>query len=770
MKWSTVKLIFSREMRDQFRDRRTLFTVAIMPLILYPLMGMAMLQVAQFMREHPTDIWIIGGENLPSSPSLIEDGKISLNWVSEKNQQLLRLQGSGTDDAQFFSLIREFKDTPDATPPSPQSPSSHNGFGRTGSQLVDRLIEQQMKERKVDLAIVIPNSIGDPAAMDLEGPRATPAKVYVFHNSIEDKSKIAADRLGVILGRWQRSYIENTLGQNNVPPWLIQGIEINGADVADSRGKSAAMWSKILPFIVMVWSLTGAFYPAIDLCAGEKERGTFETLLSSPAKRSEIAIGKLLTVISFSMATALLNMFSMAFTGLFVYSRMTAGIGGLEMGAPPMASLMWLVVALIPISALFSAVALAAAAFARSSKEGQYYLVPLMMISMPLMIIPMLPAAKLDIGTSLIPVTGLMLLLRSLIEGHYAQALQYFAPVCCITTICCWIAVRWVVYQFNSETVLFRASERFAVGAWIKSVFNQRHDIPSLGNAFLCCITILVLKFFIGIAAAGVSPNSFVELAQITLSVLLAGVLFPAVIMAVMLTTNVWKTLKLSRCSIAVACAAAIMAICFHPALMALTSLVMAIYPPIGDTSQLGGMFENIMGSAPGFWAILLVMAVAPAIIEELAFRGFILSGFERLRNKWQAILLASLFFGMAHSFIQQSIVTAFIGIILGVVAVQTRSIIPCMIYHVTHNSLTLILSMVAPSRIESSPVLRNIVHSPDGNGFEYTTFATVAMAVIACGLMVWFLKLDVKEPEAPTAEIDGSIEDGDFTAVESAV
>ena len=77
MKWSTVKLIFSREMRDQFRDRRTLFTVAIMPLILYPLMGMAMLQVAQFMREHPTDIWIVGGENLPSSPALIEDGNIS---------------------------------------------------------------------------------------------------------------------------------------------------------------------------------------------------------------------------------------------------------------------------------------------------------------------------------------------------------------------------------------------------------------------------------------------------------------------------------------------------------------------------------------------------------------------------------------------------------------------------------------------------------------------------------------------------------------------
>ena len=177
------------------------------------------------------------------------------------------------------------------------------------------------------------------------------------------------------------------------------------------------------------------------------------------------------------------------------------------------ASLFWLVVALVPISALFSAVALAAAAFARSSKEGQYYLVPLMMISMSLMIIPMLPAAKLDFGTSLIPVTDLMLLLRSLIEGHYAQTLQFFAPVCCVTIVCCWVAVRWVVHQFNNEAVQF------------------------------------------------------------------ADVLFPTLIMAMMLTTNAWKTLKLSRCSIPVACAAAIMAIYFHPALMALTSLVMAIYP-----------------------------------------------------------------------------------------------------------------------------------------------------------------------------------------------
>ena len=139
--------------------------------------------------------------------------------------------------------------------------------------------------------------------------------------------------------------------------------------------------------------------------------------------------------------------------------------------------------ALIPISALFSAVALAAAAFARSSKEGQYYLVPLLMISMPLMMIPMLPAAELDFGTSLIPVSGLMLLLRSLIEANYTDCLKFAAPVCAINLACCWLAVRWVIHQFNSETVLFRASERFGIGAWIKHIMRERRSLPSFPDS-----------------------------------------------------------------------------------------------------------------------------------------------------------------------------------------------------------------------------------------------------------------------------------------------
>src|SRR5205823_15111738 len=115
---------------------------------------------------------------------------------------------------------------------------------------------------------------------------------------------------------------EHNLEVRNVPAIAARPFELKQTDVAQEARRRAALWSKILPFIVMIWALTGAFYPAVDLCAGEKERGTLETLLCSPAARSEIVWGKLLSVMSFSSATALLNLVSMTASGTVVASQM----------------------------------------------------------------------------------------------------------------------------------------------------------------------------------------------------------------------------------------------------------------------------------------------------------------------------------------------------------------------------------------------------------------------------------------------------------------
>lgn len=741
MKWPNVKLIFARELRDQLRDRRTLFTVAIMPMVLYPLMGMAMLQVAQFMREHPVNIWVVGEDNLPDQPALIVDGHLNPEFVDPKERDLIELKSWGDEDREYFSTIKAFREQTNVA----QAPG-----------LVDELIQNEMQARGIDLAVFIPNQIKihrQPESAPFQESDATAAPtsgIYVFQNSANDKSRISAERFNKTLNRWRNALVYETLEQNNIDLSLVQAVGVTNADVADKVGKQAAAWSKILPFIVMIWSLTGAFYPAIDLCAGEKERGTFETLLSSPAERSEIAIGKLLTVMTFSMATSILNLLSMGFTGMFVATRLGGAMGGgLPVGAPPLASIGWLLLALIPISALFSAVALAAAAFARSSKEGQYYLVPLMMISMPLMMVPMLPAAQLDMGTALIPISGLMLLLRGLIEGQYAECLKFAGPVCTVTLICCWFSIRWVVNQFNSETVLFRASERFGVGAWFAQLIRERSELPSFGSAILCGVVILVAKFFIGFVVQ--SPSNFAEFSKQTVIILVATIAVPAVMMALVLARKPAKALRFRKCTIPMASAAILAAIFLNPLFTWFTALVIKIYPPGGDLIQMEQTVAGILTSAPGLWAILLVFAVAPAVIEELAFRGFILSGLESLRNKWQAILLTSLLFGVAHGVIQQSMITFGVGMILGIIAVQTKSIIPCILFHLTHNSLAVLLSSANQTVVQQSSILRQVLYSSDGQSYQYAVLPGILMSIIGVALIVWFVRLTPNTKSAGT-------------------
>ena len=133
-----------------------------------------------------------------------------------------------------------------------------------------------------------------------------------------------------------------------------------------------------------IMAVTGAFYPAIDLGAGEKERGTMETLLISPASRAEIVVGKFLTVVLFSLSTALLNLVSMGITSKYMLTMAAAGqlsrLGNVA-AFPPLSALVWLVVLAVPLAALFGALSLALAMFAKSSKEGQYYLTPLLLVT-----------------------------------------------------------------------------------------------------------------------------------------------------------------------------------------------------------------------------------------------------------------------------------------------------------------------------------------------------------------------------------------------------
>jgi sodium transport system permease protein len=206
--------------------------------------------------------------------------------------------------------------------------------------------------------------------------------------------------------------------------------------------------------MLVMWSLAGALYPAIDLCAGEKERGTMETLLISPANRVEIVAGKFLAVWTLATVTAWWNLLWMGGGSL---------VGGYLLGLNlvRLDGLIWCSVLTAPLAALFSALCLALGVYARSTKEGQYYLLPIFVVTMPLVLFSLAPGLELTWRTSLVPVTGLCLLLQKLIfpppEG---PPLAYLPLVLLSLGLCIALALRWAVAQFHREDVLFREADR----------------------------------------------------------------------------------------------------------------------------------------------------------------------------------------------------------------------------------------------------------------------------------------------------------------------
>ena len=505
MQLKNVKLIFLREMRDQLRDRRTLFLIAVLPLLLYPLLGTSFFQLSQFLQHHAAKVLVVGAEQLEGSewlPPLVEEDRFADGLFDDpelqKNLQLVWPK----DFPQLESELVEGVSVVTSTEQKAADADRDTPFDRATKQLLD--------SGRVEAVLVFPDGFDErlsgvrEALVNRQAAASAhfPEPVVLF-NSADDKSQLAQLRVEQVLRRWRSNVTEENLSASNVPVEATKPFELQPRDMAQAQQRQAAVWSKILPFFVIIWALTGAFYPAVDLCAGEKERGTLETLLTSPASRREIVWGKLLTVMTFSMVTALLNLGSLGITGKFVIDQLSqvAAFGGDNtLTMPPAASLLWLAVALVPISALFSALCLACAAFARSTKEGQYYLMPLMLVAMPLMMLPLSPGVELNLGNSFIPLTGVVLLLRAVIEGQYQQALPFVAPVAAVTLACCLLAIRWAEEQFNRESVLFRESERLELGRWLMHLVRDRGETPSLAQGALCVAVILVVQFFITVA------------------------------------------------------------------------------------------------------------------------------------------------------------------------------------------------------------------------------------------------------------------------------
>ena len=157
------------------------------------------------------------------------------------------------------------------------------------------------------------------------------------------------------------------------------------------------------------------------------------------------------------------------------------------------------------------------------------------------------------------------------------------------------------------------------------------------------------------------------------------------------------------------------------------------------------------------FWPLVLVIALVPAVCEELAFRGFILSGFRHLGHKWRAIIYSALLFGLTHGILQQSLIACLLGMVLGYLAVQSGSILPGMVFHVVHNTLAVANSRITPEMIPEFPLLRKLVTPADGGGCTFEWPLVVVGSLAAVLLLMWFGRLN--SPQSPEEELEEAIE-----------
>lgn len=414
MRLSVVRLIFNKEVRDLIRDRRTVMLIVILPAVLYPLMGGAGFFIAQTLLNQKTIVGIAGADHLPDEPKLFENGSFRID--------------PPTDSTEGMS-------TPLAVIPLTDDP------------------KDALRTKKADVALIIPPGFAATIA-DPKSPRPT---VTILSRDGDEKSKLAAKRLVTVMNDWQGLLREQRFVKSGLPKEFDQIFTLDDPISKKPAAKKAAdelrdTFVRTFPFILIMFLVSGAIQPAVDTTAGERERGTMETLLISPASRREIVIGKWAATTLFGFASVIWNV---------IWLAGAAFVMELVLGSPivNLPGLFGCVVLGLPLAMLFAAFAITLGIFAKSTKEGQYYLIPLMLATMPLAFWSMIPGNELTAGTASVPITGAMLFQQKLLSTSGEPVPWELAPVVLGSLTLMIVVSLWTaIHQFNRESVLFRES------------------------------------------------------------------------------------------------------------------------------------------------------------------------------------------------------------------------------------------------------------------------------------------------------------------------
>ena len=646
-----VWVVFRKELLETLRDRRTLMVMILVPVLLYPGLLVVTEQLALF-----------GAQRLADEESPV--GLVGEEWP-ELREWMEGREGLRLDPVAGVA---------DAAP--------------------------AIREDRVRAVVVVERAEG-----------ATPV-LRILHDAADDRSRRALGLVGEALSQWRDTLVADELDAAGVSRQVLSPVMLADSSVALPSEVGGYALGRFLPMLLVFMTLLGTFYPAIDMAAGERERGTLEALLTVPVPPGVIVTGKFLAVAVVGITAAALNLGSLLLTfqtGLFRLGDPAA----LQVGITPW-TLLVMALAILPLSVLFGALFLGIAVRARSFKEAQNTLTPVYMAALLPALLPLLPGIDLTPLLAAVPVAGTTLLIRDALAGGVDPVEGVVAVGS--SMLWAWLGLRVAAGAFGSEGVVFgvapasgdpddewspegggpNAGGGSAPGG---SLDGGAHDpapggapsrppVPLPRQVAFFIAGVAVLFFYGSRLLPGVLGESGILVAQVLF------LLLPSILFLRAGGFPLGSALALRRPSGRDMTAGLMIILGGLPVAWVLAWLQGFVIPLPREFME--AMAELLRADEPGrlLWLLLLV-AVTPAICEEVVFRGVLLQGTRRL-GATTAILLNAAVFGAFHlSFetVYRFLPTFWLGLLLATVAWHTRSLWVVMVMHGVNNGIVVLLA-----------------------------------------------------------------------------
>jgi sodium transport system permease protein len=490
----------------------------------------------------------------------------------------------------------------------------------------------------------------------------------IAFDATRDESRRAQDRLTEALdGLW--------------PPGCAPRLDVRKDDLAPASRMGGYILSKALPLMILLMVLLGAFYPAIDVTAGERERGTLETVLAAPVPRRDLLLGKVLAVTALASASGFLNLGSMSLTLVQVVN-----LAAPEADLPvpwTRAAATGLVV--LPTAFLLASLFVAVGSLARGFKEAQNFLVPVYFMFFAPAMLGALGEMPLSPGLAMVPGLNVSLLARDIALGQAAPA----ATALVLGSTLLWGLVALIV------AARFYVSERFlAVGdaepRGKKVAKAQAADQPpSVGEAVALFAIGFVSLYYVFMPLQRESLVRGLMISQwgglFGLGLLYAAVKrrpFPAVVGLHPAPLPAWLG-----------------AVLMGSAGWVVANLVAQwVLPP--PKEYLEQFRKLLFPELPrGLGASLFLFALTPAVCEEVLFRGLILRGLLTRLPPATAIALCGAMFGLFHIDVYRLLPTALLGVMLSFITWRSGSLLPSIAAHFLNNAVLVLLGHLGLDR-----------------------------------------------------------------------